>query len=352
MAKQVHVGFIGAGNIARAHAHGILAAGGKILGAVDQDLPRARDFAHQFSADFAANNPAKLLKLDRLDAVLVCSPNAFHAPHAIAALQAGKHVFCEKPMAVSAPLCQQMIQTARRARRLLTIGYCRRFMPGNELIKSKIETGELGNVYYAESRWFRRRGAPGLGGWFTTKKLSGGGPLIDLGCHMLDLVLWFLGHPRAVRVSAVSGCHLANRQDYCAMSMWAPPKLTAKPCCDVEDYASAIVRFANGTNLLLQTSWAINMPDSERIETWLAGDKAGCVSGNKIEFVGQDGGGLTNTVYQVPEHRCFEHQMFHFLDCVGNGAKPRVKAEEALMVQKILDAVYQSSRLKREIVIR
>jgi len=351
MAKDVRVGFIGGGTIARIHADAIGAVGAaKILGVIDADTHTAESFAQRYGADHAGSDLNALLGEKELDAVFVCTPNSFHAPHAIAALRAGKHVFCEKPMATNVRDCRKMIQEAKRTKRILTVGYVRRFRTESELIKSKIQRGELGNVYYAESRWLRRRGVPGYGKWFTTKKLSGGGPLIDVGCHMLDLVCWFLDHPRPTRVFAATGCHLSKR-NYVYTNMWAGPPKPGGPY-DVEDYASAMIRFDNGTTLLLQASWAINIPEPSRLEVWLAGDRQGCSLKDHIEFVGQDSGGLTNTRFELPAANGFERQMAHFLRCVRNGSHPRVRPQEALEVQRILDAIYRSGELGREVVLR
>ena len=353
MARQIRIGMIGAGGIGRVQAEAVKAAGGRIVGVVDADPGRAENLANTHSADYAGNSVKKLVAIDEIDAVIIGTPNVYHASYTIAALRAGKHVFCEKPMATSATDCRAMIRAAKKARRILTVGYTRRFMPATEMVKAKVDAGELGTIYYAESKWFRRRGIPGYGGWFTTRRLSGGGPLIDLGCHMLDLVLWFLDHPRPTRVFATAGCHLANK-DYTHAKTWSPYK---KPVSknqtryDVEDYASAMIRFDTGVCMLLQTSWAINMSESERVETWLAGDRAGCVITDHVQFAGQEGGALTDTRYHLPDGKPFERQMAHFLDCVAKGKRPRVRPEQALMVQQILDAIYRSSRLRREVLV-
>ncbi len=349
--KQIRYGLIGAGGIGRAHADAIRAAGEKIAAVVDVNRSVAEQFANDYSVDFVANNVNSLVKRDDIDAVIVCTPNAFHAQQTILALQAGKHVLCEKPMSVNVEQAKKMIQAAKKAKKIFTVGYVRRFMPTSEAVKNKIEKGFLGNIYYAESKWLRRRGVPGYGGWFTTKKLSGGGPLIDLGCHMIDLVNWLIGYPKPKRVFATSGCHIADK-DYVYLSMWG--KENPKGVYDVEDYASAMIRYENGVTVLLQVSWAINMADDNKLETWIAGDKAGCITdGSNIVFAGQEQpSALTELNYRVKEASCFERQIAHFSDCIRNGKTPRVKPEEALIVQKILQAIYDSSKQKKEIVIK
>ncbi len=348
---QVRYGFIGAGGIARAHASAIQATGDKIAGVMDVNKEMAESFANDYSVDFVTRSVNSLVNRDDIDAIIVCTPNAFHAQQTIEALNAGKHVLCEKPMSVNVAQAKKMIQVAKKSGKIFTVGYVRRFMPTSEAVKSKIDKGELGNIYYAESKWLRRRGVPGYGGWFTTKKLSGGGPLIDLGCHMIDLVNWFIGNPKPKRVFATSGCHIADK-DYVYLSMWGNEN--PKGVYDVEDYASAMIRYDNGVTVLLQVSWAINIADDNKLETWIAGDKAGCVTnGNEVVFAGQEQpNALTELNYRVKEANCFERQIAHFSDCIKNGKKPRVKPEEALMVQQILQAIYDSSKQKKEIVIR
>ena len=349
--KQVRYGFIGAGGIARAHASAIEAVGDKIVAVMDVNKETGEAFANDYSADYVTTRVSNLVSRDDIDAVIVCTPNAFHAQQTIMALQSGKHVLCEKPMSVNVSQAKKMIQIAKKSKRIFTVGYVRRFMPTSEAVKSKINKGELGNIYYAESKWLRRRGVPGYGGWFTTKKLSGGGPLIDLGCHMIDLVNWFIGYPKPKRVFATSGCHIANK-NYVYLSMWG--KENPKGVYDVEDYASAMIRYDNGATVLLQVAWAINMPQDTQLETWVAGDKAGCVTdGSNVIFAGQEApNALTELNYRVKEANCFERQIAHFSECIKSGNQPRVKPEEALIVQQILQAIYDSSKLKREIIIR
>ena len=180
-----------------------------------------------------------------LDAVSVALPNNLHAPVTIAALRAGLDVLCEKPMATNAAQAEDMLRAAREAGRKLMIHFNYRFSPQSQFAKRYVDEGHLGQVYYAQTRWLRVRGIPKMGGWFGVKRSSGGGPLIDLGVHRLDLAMWLMGYPRAVSVSAVTydllGARLARE---------------AGASYDVEDLAAALIRLEDGATLNLEVSWA------------------------------------------------------------------------------------------------
>jgi len=281
-----------------------------------------------------------------LHAVSVALPNTLHAPVTIAALKAGLHVLCEKPMAMNAAQARRMLAAARKARRTLMINFSFRFQPASMALKRFVDDGRIGQVYYGRTVWHRRRGLPGFGGWFGTKALSGGGPIIDLGVHRMDLAMWLMGSPRPVTVTAstynVIGARLAKEQ---------------RKTFDVEDLGAALVRFDNGATLILEASWAGFSEKREDMVTQLWGTKGGVIQrnvGEGYEFEAraytEEAGALWERKLQQPVGRtpsaCGE-----FVDAVLTGRRPIAPGEHGLDVQLILDAIYKSAATGREVRI-
>ena len=293
---------------------------------------------------------AEMIEKEKLDIVSVAVPNDQHKPLTIAALESGAHVLCEKPMALNAREAQEMLDTAKRTGRKLGIDFSYRFNPQSRAMKDMIGEGVLGDIYYARSVWFRRRGIPGMaagnfntasgapmGSWFYDKKQSGGGPLIDLGVHRLDLALWLMGYPEPAWV-------LASTYDKFGSRMARERSLSYT----VEDLACAMIKFRNGATLELDASWACNIKENELQTIRLLGDKGGMYQYNLEE-------GYTYAVeyYYDVAGRHFDGKMhaaqpmpgaFHlFADAVRDDKPFLVQPEEGVTVMKILDAVYASA---------
>ena len=303
-------------------------------------IPASRRYA-SVEALLAA---AKDLKLHAASVVL---PNAYHEPVTIQVLRAGLHVLCEKPMAMNAAQARRMIATARKARRTLGINLSFRFVPQSRALKDIVDSGRLGGVYYAHTRWFRQRGLPGLGGWFTTKKLSGGGPVIDLGVHRMDLAMWLMGSPQPVAVSAATydrlGTRIARQE---------------KKTFDVEDIGAALVRFEGGATLTLEASWAGFPAKGEDMVTEIFGSRGGIVQRNlgesydfEARVYSEEGGSLVETLVKrrlAPAPSPYAE----FVDALREGRPPLATAEDGLRVQQVLDAIYKSAALGKEVRIQ
>jgi predicted dehydrogenase len=222
--------------------------------------------------------------------------------------------------------------------------------------KKVVETGDLGEIYHAKAHLYRRRGVPGLGGWFTTRGLSGGGPLVDIGVHVLDLVCWLIDFPPIGRVSGKVYSHFGRRlQGYVYESMWAgPPKLDG--VCDVEDSAHALIYFAGGGTLDLQVSWALNRPgDSRREESLIGlfGDRGGMtfeLESDHLTVASERYGRNVDTRVMLPEIEPFVEQAASFAACVESREMPLATGAQGMQVLAILDAIYQSSQANRDVV--
>jgi len=289
----------------------------------------------------------EMLKAEKPEVVAVALPNCLHAQVATDCLRAGAHVLCEKPMAMNVGECRGMLRAAAKARRKLMINFSYRYTPATRFLKRIVDEGRLGRVYYARTGWHRRRGIPGIGGWFTTKKMSGGGPLIDLGVHRIDLAWWLMGCPEPVAVSgstyAVFGPKLARARG---------------KSYTVEDLAAGIVRFAGGQTLLVEVSWACNMPEGERMFTELYGDKGGARQVNvdegyrfKTEYYTEMAGSQVDVVTHGGGSEHVEGGVSHLLTCIEKGREPESPGEHGLAIQRILDGMYRSAALGREVAV-
>ena len=291
----------------------------------------------------------ELINDPEVESVDICTPNYLHSPIAVAALNAGKHVLCEKPDAVGVPEVLAMKEAAEKSGKTLMVVRNNRYYGTSEFLHESIKAGDFGEIYSGRCGWVRRRGIPGKGGWFTTKAMSGGGPLIDLGVHMIDLAVWLMGNPTPV---SVSGCTFSKFSDN-ELSDSVNSKFgdaQSGGTFDVEDLAMGFIRFDNGACLQIEFSWASNIKEEKRFVE-LRGEKAGLswVNG-KAEVYGEKGTKLTDTKvkkkYAKEGHmRCISH----YLDVVLDGKEPVFVPQQGVDMIKILTAVYESAKTGKEV---
>ena len=341
--KTLRVGIIGTGGIAQTHLEGYTHTEGiELVAACDVREAAARDTAQKWNIPRVYADYRKMLKEQELDLVSVCTPNAFHMAPTIAALRAGVNVLCEKPIAMNAREGAAMCAAAKRARRRLMIGLNSRFVPGNQALKKFIVGGELGKVYYARVQALRRRGVPGWG-VFIRKDMSGGGPLIDIGVHQLDLALWLMGHPEPVSVTGNAYCVFGKRKNiFAPWGEWDPRKYT------VEDMAAGFVRFRNGATLTLEASWAAHIEH----DVWtisLLGTEGGATTAPLRIFKEKQKTLLDVSPVQVPDAKSHTEEIRAYARAIRTGAAAPVPGEQALMVTRILDGLYQSAKTGREV---
>ncbi len=341
---QVRVGVIGLG-MGRHHARAFAASDQADLVAIcDLNEKLLAEYKGIYPQATAYTHYEDLLADKNLDAVSVALPNFLHAEVVIAALKAGLHVLCEKPMAVNALQAQAMLRVAQETGKKLMIHFNYRFSPPSQFLKQYVDDGHLGQVYYARTRWLRSRGIPKLGGWFGIKEMSGGGPLIDLGVHRLDLAMWLMGYPRAVSVSASAfnllGARLAEESG---------------ARYDVEDLATALIRLENGATLSLEVSWAGGTEKREDMLTALYGTEGAVIQRNRDEdyefeaLALQDvAGSLVEINPRVYLQEC-PSAIEHFLQCIIRDCPPEASAENGVEMMRIIDAIYKSAAEKREV---
>ena len=352
--KTYRIAIIGCGGINRwAHTPAYLKMKDRVeVVALCDILPdRVKAFRDEFFPQAETyTDYREVLKRDDLDYVDICTPNYLHAEIAIAALKSGKHVFCEKPDAVSPELAMAMKAASEETGKTLMIMRNNRFATISQSAKHFIDSGAMGRIYAGRCGWQRRRGIPGKGGWFTTKAQSGGGPLIDLGVHMIDLAIWLMGNPTPVAVSGNTYCEFANSDSSDSVNSNFGDSVEGGTF-DVEDLAMGFIRFDNGAVLQIEFSWASNVKEERRFVE-LRGTKAGLTwqNADSLEIYGEDRGQLTNTQY-VSSLCDNGHQenLRHFLDVLDGKASPCFVPQQGVDMIKILAAVYESARTGKEV---
>lgn len=343
---SVRVGVVGLG-MGHVHLqHYMKCSNAKVQAICDQNEQLLKKCTGEFSVPQAFSNFDEFIQKAEIDAVSLVVPNFLHKPMTLAALDKGWHVMCEKPMAMSTAEAVEMREKVRATGRKFMIHFNQRFRAEHQFFKSIIESGKLGDVYYASAGWRRMRGMPRFGGWFGQKKMSGGGPLIDLGVHMLDLTRWLIGSPKAVTVSASTFAHIGQ----------SLAKVQNKEF-DVEDLASALIRFDNGSTLALEVSWALNFEEREKVYMELSGTKGGLSSvtydykDKQVCIFREENGAMVKTV-PIMYPPSMETAQEHFINCILEDKEPVSSATDGVEIMRLLDAIYESARIGREVEVR
>ncbi len=289
----------------------------------------------------------ELLSRDDLDAVSVCVPNYLHAPIAIEALKRGLHVLCEKPLARTSREAEAMVDAATEADRVLQVVFNHRVRGDVQVLKRYIDEGKLGKIYYAKAYWMRRRGIPGAGTWFVSKEKAGGGPLIDLGVHALDMALYLLGEPEVLTVSASTYDELAKS------GKGIDPKARKSGSgnvYEVEDLATAFLRLAGGSTLLLEASWATNSSASDDFGIILYGSDGGA----EIQVKNYNWLDTLDIYIDVADVPATIHPQLYkgdghitvvreFVDIIKGGNWLQYNGNEGLQRVRVIDACYASA---------
>ena len=350
---KLKIGAIGIGRIWMwAHAEPLLAHPDvEIVAVCDTDVARAEAFAKQHGVKHVFADYRDVLKLKDLDAIDICTPNLYHSEMAVAALKSGRHVFCEKPDAVSPVECQRMVDAAKASGKTLMVMRNNRFNDNAQWLKRYIERGEMGDIYAGRCGWIRRRGTPGKNGWFTDKKLSGGGPLIDLGVHFIDLSMWLMGSPKPVAVSGMTWRKFDRADVLDPVSRQLGLKVP-EGVYDVEDLAMGTIRFDNDSMLQIEFSWASNVEEEVNFSE-LRGTKAGCTlrGDRELKVFSEIDGTLCDILPRFPKTPLAPHgrMLHHFVDVVKGRMAPIMTPREGLNMMKILGAIYSSAESGREV---
>jgi len=347
--KKLGIGIIGSGGIARgAHMPGYKACenqGVSILAVSDVNPDVAKLAAEQFEVPHVFTDYKQMLAMDEIDAVSICTPNYLHMQPTLDAFEAGKHVLVEKPLAMNAEEGARMVEAAHRAGKKFQVGFMTRFQAPAQALKRFINAGEMGEIYFARAQAMRRRGIPGWG-VFTQKDKQGGGPLIDIGVHILDLTLWLMGHPKPVLCSGQTYAKFGPREGVLGlMGQWDPKIFT------VEDFAVGLVRFDNGATLVLESSFVANQEQRDVMNTDLFGTEGGCSYNPCKMFFERHQTLIDATPAYLPQVKAHEAEVKAFVDAIMEDIPVPVTGEEALMTTQIIDAIYRSTEEGREVPV-
>ena len=345
------VGLVGVGGISRTHMPGWAASEeAEVVAGSDISNEALEQWGALHNVKRLTTNADELFSDPDIDIIDLCVPNMYHAPLAIAALEAGKHVICEKPLAPTPEDIKKMIAARDKSGKQLMTAQHFRFDGVSQAMKAEIDTGTLGDVYHARG-WMLRRNGLIPTATFIEKKHSGGGPCIDIGVHILDLTLWMMGNPRPVTVSGVADARLAHLPG--AFATWREGPIPST--FDVEDYAVAFVRFENGATLVLEVSWLLHHDiRGEDMQAWIYGDEGGC-HWPSAQFLDTNytTRQFNNRTLQLTQDKMEPHALecVEFAKAIAAGAPSPVPAEQSLQVLAILDGIYRSQAEGREVSI-
>ena len=350
--RTIRIGMLGAGAISAHHIEAINAhPNAEVIAIADKSRPRTKALAARFGIAKRYTQMEDLIANPDVDAVSIALPNALHSPASLAALKTGKHVLLDKPFAMNIKEATKIAETARAARRKFCVGMNQRFTPDAQMIKTLVERGELGEVYRAKAYWVRRSGIPKFGTWFSQKKLAGGGSLLDIGVHMLDLSLYLLGNFRPVSVSGNVWTQFGNRG--LGEGSWGHSD-AGKRIFDVDDSASAFIRLRGGAVVQLEIAWAQHQAQDDDNGVQLFGTEGGTISNPATLYRNgaRDGGYETVQLKGVPIKlpHCCRHR--NWIDAILGQAKLECTVQQALAVQKTIDAIYQSAKTGKEVRIK
>lgn len=353
MTKKLKVGIVGLGAIGAVHADAYQASGcAEIVGLCDIEENRLNLQGDRLNVAGRFKNYADLMKTDA-EAISVCVGNTLHREVAVAAFQAGKHVLLEKPMAMNGDQAAEIIAAGEKAKKTLQIGMVWRQNAAARVLREYITSGQLGEIYHLRAVLTRRRGIPGLGGWFTTKAQSGGGPIIDIGVHWFDMSMWLSGLWKPTKVSAMTYAKFGPRmKDYRYVSMWAGPP-NYKGVFDVEDYATGLVRYGDKATMSFEISWAGNAPEDQFIEVLGTEGGARVLDGKQLCIMTEHHGNVADISPKYDESQnMFQLQALKFAEACRGNCPPAATGQEGLVVMRLIDAIYESGKSGKEVDIK
>lgn len=342
---KLNIGVIGAGSISEYHL-GPYANNPEtaIYAICDLNEERAKLKAEKYGVVKIYTDYRDLLADPAVDAVSICTWNNSHAEISIAAVEAGKHVLVEKPLCKTVEEAERVEQAVKKSGKVLQVGFVRRYASNTQILNRFLQAGELGEIYYAKATCLRRLGNPG--GWFSDIERSGGGPLIDLGVHIIDLCWYLMGKPKVKSVSGNVYNKLGNRSNIQNLSFYKASDYDASNNT-VEDLANAIIRFENGASLMVDVSFTLHAQKDE-ISVKLYGDKGGAEIEPELFIVTENHDTILNVTPQV-DHLSFDFisgfqsEINHFIDSCMGRKETLSPVEDGLEMMKILCGIYESA---------
>ena len=355
--EKIKVAVVGTGSICRsAHMPVYMKRDDvEVIVCADIDFEKAKKFASDFNIPAAYASVEELLADCKPDYVDVCTWPAAHAPVSIAAAKAGCHVMCEKPVCHNFEDAVALHKVIKETGVKFMLAVPLRFAKAAVHARKLVDDGVLGEVYYGKTAYVRQRGIPG--GWFSCTKYAGGGPIIDIGVHRIDLAWYMMGCPKPVSVSATAIYKIGDYRtepkvdpvtgEVSATNAWSGAQVPDY-VFDVEDSASGVFRFENGAQLLFETAWSFNGPVNN--STQIAGDKAGFTYEPFVLYKADGENVVQEEVKGDFAGGIFACEIDHFIECIRNDKTPSANIDEALWLQAMLMGIYESSRTGKEVV--
>lgn len=343
--SSVRLGFVGLGNVADLHCTQLQQQGleASITAGMDVD-PKARQAFADTHGVSVYEDPEELF--EAVDAVCVTTPNRHHEEYVVEALEAGLDVLVEKPLAHTLASAERITEAAADADGFCMVGFHKRFANPVQVLVDSRDEGQLGEITHLEANYVRRRGVPGRGSWFTRESVAGGGALVDIGAHAIDLALHLLDDPTVVEVAGQSRAQFGTDDEYAYVEMWGDDQGAAE--FSVDDSATAFVRCADGATVSLEVAWASNRPPSQEyfVRGTEAGAKLDLADESLTLYETRSGGAMHHRTTEVETRREEPHglELRRFIEAVDEGQPPELNTvEQALRVQRVIDAIYRSS---------
>ena len=347
----IRVGMIGAGQIAGNHCNDVAGyKGAEVACVADLSKPRREALAEKFGIPCTTAKWEAIIADKSIDAVSIALPNSLHAPVSLAALRAGKHVHLDKPFAINVREAKSVVAAAKKQNKVFMVGMNMRYRADSQGLQHAIEKGKLGDIYHVRTYWYRRSGSPKFGTWFVNKKLAGGGCLLDIGVHYLDVSLFMIDNWEPVSVTGVVSTHFGDKG--LGEGGWGHSDVKKSIPFDVEDDAHGFIRFRNGATLELGVSWARHQNEGNACGVEIYGTKASAsLDANEIyrPVKPRSKAYETLAIPAVPKSKKRSTRMVDFLDAIKGRHQPLCTPEQAVVVQKILDAIYKSAATGREV---
>ncbi|MCR2807525.1 Gfo/Idh/MocA family protein [Paenibacillus soyae] len=351
MSQSIRIGVIGAGSISEMHFGSYNKNDDAVIVAVcDLNEERAKAKAEKYNIPHVYTDYRELLENPDIDAVSVCTWNNSHAEISAAALRAGKHVLCEKPLSKTVEEALAVEQAVLESGKTLQVGFVRRYASNTRIVKAFMDNNELGPIYYAKASCIRKLGNPG--GWFSDKERSGGGPLIDIGVHVIDLCWYLMGRPKVKSISGNTYNRLGNRSNVKNLKFYKAADYNAE-LNSVEDMANALIRFENGASLLVDVSFTLHAKEDE-LTVKLYGEKGGVELEPELTLIMEKYDTILNATPQIDNLsfefvQGFQDEINYFIEVCQGNKETLSPVQDGVEMMKILCGVYESASQGKEI---
>jgi predicted dehydrogenase len=349
--SELRIGVIGAGSISTVHLDAYAQNNeARLVAICDKNEARAKEKADKYGAEKTYTDYREMLADPDIDAVSICTWNNTHAEISIAALEAGKHVLCEKPLCKTVEEAIRVEAAVRKTGKVLQVGFVRRYADTVQVLRKYLDAGDLGEIYYAKATCLRRLGNPG--GWFSDIERSGGGPLIDLGVHIIDICWYLMGKPKVKSVSGNTYRKLGNRSNVQNLSFYKAADYDPSHN-DVEDLANAMIRFENGASLMVDVSFTLHAKNDE-LAVKIYGEKGGAEIEPALQIITENHDTIVNVSPQMDHlsfdfQKAFNNEIGHFVKSCRGETETLSPVEDGVEMMKILTGIYESAERGTEI---